>query len=191
MAQLFNHLRPEIVKAAQQFSNVAQQFNHLRPEIVKVAQLFSQVIQLLDEQTSATPNSLATQLGETLQAIFYCCFNNVDTIRDNTVFFTSSIMQDLTVPISRMAYEALNSLATESGETLQAVLDKAIESFRRQLFWEDANRAFATLRNDSAAWVEEREECEAWERSQTHGAISDNWAGDRNSWCEQSQIRRK
>ena len=37
-----------------------------------------------------------------------------------------------------------------------------IESYRRQLFLEDANRAFATLRNDSAAWEEEREEREAW-----------------------------
>ncbi|MEO0869806.1 MAG: toxin-antitoxin system protein [Cyanobacteria bacterium J06642_11] len=72
-------------------------------------------------------------------------------------------MQDLTVPISRTAYEVLKSLATHSGETLQAVLDKAVESYRRQLFLEEANRAYAALRNDTDAWAEELEEREAWD----------------------------
>ena len=54
-------------------------------------------------------------------------------------------------------------MITESGETLQVVLDKAIESYYRQKFLEEANQAFAELRKDPEAWQAEMEERKAWD----------------------------
>jgi len=52
---------------------------------------------------------------------------------------------------------------------MQAVLNEAIDSYRRQKFLEDANAAFAALRNDPEAWREEQQEREIWNRTITDG----------------------
>lgn len=46
---------------------------------------------------------------------------------------------------------------------MQAVLEKAVELYRRQRFLEDANRSFAAMRADSAEWEQELAEREIWE----------------------------
>ncbi len=46
---------------------------------------------------------------------------------------------------------------------MQAILDEAVETYRRQCFLERANAAFAALRNDPNAWQEELEERAAWD----------------------------
>ena len=48
---------------------------------------------------------------------------------------------------------------------MQAVLEKAVELYRRQRFLEEANRGFAALRGDSKAWKQELAERELWEQS--------------------------
>jgi len=57
-----------------------------------------------------------------------------------------------TTRISASSREALRKPAEESGEPLQAILDKAMELYRRQCFLEQSNRAFAGLRANPAAW---------------------------------------
>ena len=66
------------------------------------------------------------------------------------------------VRISESTHDALRSLAAEGGETMQAVLDKAVEEYRR-LFWERVEAAAGDLRKDSAAWEEELTERRAWD----------------------------
>lgn len=78
-------------------------------------------------------------------------------------------MQDLNVSISFTAYEILESLAKQTGETFQSILDKAIEAYRRQLFLEEANQAFTMLRNDEVAWKEELDEREIWDCTLSDG----------------------
>ena len=46
---------------------------------------------------------------------------------------------------------------------MQAILDEAVEAYRRQLFLKRANAAFAALRNDPNAWKEEQMERAAWD----------------------------
>jgi len=67
------------------------------------------------------------------------------------------------VRISESTHATLRSLAAEGGETMQAVLDKAIEEYRRRLFWERVENAAGDLRKDSAAWEEELAERRAWD----------------------------
>ena len=68
-----------------------------------------------------------------------------------------------TVRISTKTKEQLRELASRSGQKMQAVLDEAIELYRRQHFLEEANAAFATLRANLQAWAAGAEERAAWD----------------------------
>ncbi len=72
-------------------------------------------------------------------------------------------MQSATVRISTTSHNLLQELAAGSGESMQVILDRAIEQYRRQVFLQEANQAYALLRNNSQAWQAELEEREAWD----------------------------
>ncbi|GAX41283.1 hypothetical protein NIES4075_22520 [Tolypothrix sp. NIES-4075] len=72
-------------------------------------------------------------------------------------------MQSSTIRISNTSHNILKELAARSGESMQAILDQAIEQYRRQMFLESANQAYAALRNNSEALQAELEEREAWD----------------------------
>ncbi len=52
---------------------------------------------------------------------------------------------------------------------MQAVLDKAIERYRREKFLRDANADFAALKRNRRAWKEELKERELWEHTLSDG----------------------
>lgn len=60
--------------------------------------------------------------------------------------------------ISAQAQKTLKSLSTKTGKTIQEILDEAVESYRRFLFLEVCNDAFARLKEDPKAWQEEKKE---------------------------------
>ncbi|NER39091.1 MAG: toxin-antitoxin system protein [Oscillatoria sp. SIO1A7] len=72
-------------------------------------------------------------------------------------------MQSVTVKIGSKCHQTLQELAAKSGESIQIILEKAIENYQRQLFLEEANQAFAALRNDPEAWQAEMAERSAWD----------------------------
>ncbi|HAZ44111.1 MAG TPA: toxin-antitoxin system protein [Cyanobacteria bacterium UBA11369] len=72
-------------------------------------------------------------------------------------------MESSTVTIGSTSYKTLQELAARSGESIQEILEKAIEQYRRQKFLEEANQAYAALRNNPEAWASEIEEREAWD----------------------------
>lgn len=72
-------------------------------------------------------------------------------------------MRSATVRISPATREKLRSLTSETGESMQAILDEAVEIYRRQHFLKRANAAFAALRNNPNAWQTEQEERSAWD----------------------------
>jgi hypothetical protein len=86
-----------------------------------------------------------------------------------TSFAGFNSMPDLTIHLSQFAHETLIELAETSGETMQAVLDKAIENYRRCIFLERANQAFIALRQDDALWAGELEERELWDQTVADG----------------------
>jgi hypothetical protein len=69
----------------------------------------------------------------------------------------------VTVRISAPSHGTLKRLAAQSGEPIQTVLDRAIEAYRRQRFYEEANASYAALRADPSAWQEELDERAAWD----------------------------
>ena len=84
-------------------------------------------------------------------------------------------MPGTTVRVSRKTGEVLRKLSKTTGESMQAILDKAVEEYRRKRFLEEANRAFAALKNNSEAWKEEVEERELW-----NNTLADDLEEDEN-----------
>ncbi len=78
-------------------------------------------------------------------------------------------MPELTVTLSNTAHQTLIKLAETSGETMQTVLDKAIENYRRYVFLKQANQAFAALRQNEELWNEELAERGLWDQAIADG----------------------
>lgn len=74
-----------------------------------------------------------------------------------------------TVRISEKARETLRQLAQSSGEPMQTVLDKALERYRRERFWEEMDAAYAAIQNDPEALAEELKERALWDNTLMDG----------------------
>ena len=81
-------------------------------------------------------------------------------------------MNTLTVRISATSRNILRNLAAKEGVSMQAILDKAVESYRRQLFLQEVNKAYAVLRQDAKAWSETEKERAAWDATLEDGLES-------------------
>ena len=68
-----------------------------------------------------------------------------------------------TVRIGEQASQWLKELAERSGQSQTAILDHAIEAYRRQQFLDEANAAFAALRSNRQAWQQEQTERQGWD----------------------------
>jgi hypothetical protein len=81
-------------------------------------------------------------------------------------------MPELKINMSETTHHTLLNLANSSGDTIQEILDKAIENYRRQLFLTQANESFLTLRNNETLWQEEIAEREVWDQALADGIDS-------------------
>lgn len=78
-------------------------------------------------------------------------------------------MSELKVDISDTTHKTLLKLANSSGESIQVILDKAIENYRRSLFLMQANEAFAVLKQNKALWRGELAERQTWDKTVADG----------------------
>ncbi len=78
-------------------------------------------------------------------------------------------MSGTTVRVSNKTAKTLKELASETGDSVQKVLDRAVEEHRRNLFLEEANKAYAELKGNPQQWKEEQEEREIWSNTLTDG----------------------
>ena len=67
-------------------------------------------------------------------------------------------MAGMQVRISEATHQTLRNLSAEVGESMQNLMEQAVEQYRRRLFLEGLNEDFQTLREDPQAWQEELEE---------------------------------
>lgn len=86
------------------------------------------------------------------------------------------------VRISERTRQTLREIAQSEAEPMQAVLDKAVEEYRRRHFLEQVNRAYQRLREDPEAWGEIAAEHALWERTDGDGLP----AGE--SWTEEGEL---
>jgi predicted transcriptional regulator len=76
------------------------------------------------------------------------------------------------VRISASTHAALRALSAEQGQTMQAVLDKAVEEYCRRLFWQRVAAAAGEAGKDSAVRQEEQAERRAWDATLGDGLES-------------------
>ena len=77
-------------------------------------------------------------------------------------------MASVTVRISNLTRKILNELADREGRRMQAVLEQAVEEYRRKRFLENLNQAYAAARN-STIWSEFEDELKNWESTLSDG----------------------
>jgi hypothetical protein len=81
----------------------------------------------------------------------------------------SIMAETTTIRVTQQTHQILKDLAEQAGEPLTAVLDKAIEAYRRNRLLEETNAAYAALRKDPKKWAEELQERQAWEATLPDG----------------------
>ncbi len=95
-------------------------------------------------------------------------------------------MPSVTVRISEESRETLRDIAESSGQSMQAILEAAIEDLRRQVKMEELNKAYKALHDDPEAWAELEKERAGLDGTLLDGLDLDEvWTKDRKA------VRRK
>lgn len=69
------------------------------------------------------------------------------------------------VGVSESTHEALRPLSLKEGKTMQDIIDKAVEYYRRKTFLQGLSEAFQALRANPEAWQEYQEEMTLWDNT--------------------------
>lgn len=69
------------------------------------------------------------------------------------------------VRVTDNTWKTLREIATQAGESMQVILEKAVEDYRRKILLEEANKAYLALKNDSEAWQDEKKERLEWDET--------------------------
>lgn len=81
-------------------------------------------------------------------------------------------MPGTTMRVSRETRAMLRDLAANEQRSMQAVLETAVEEYRRLRLLEQINADYAALRQDAAAWVELEAERAVWDSTLADGLDS-------------------
>lgn len=73
------------------------------------------------------------------------------------------------ITISESHQRVLYELSKQEQLSIEAILAKAIEYYRRQSLLDKANQAFAQLKNNPPGWQQELEERGVWEATLADG----------------------
>jgi predicted transcriptional regulator len=88
-------------------------------------------------------------------------------------------MASATVRISEKTRKTLRELAAKTGESMQSVLDRAVEEYRREQFMKEVNAAYAALRADPEAWADWQKELAVWDATLMDGLDpNERWTAD-------------
>ena len=88
-------------------------------------------------------------------------------------------MSPPTVCISEASLRLLKEMAEQTGQTMTDVLDKALDAYRRKVFFERLNAGYAELRADPEAWAEHLAERKLWDATLMDGLDPDErWTED-------------
>jgi hypothetical protein len=84
-----------------------------------------------------------------------------------------------TISISESSQRLLQDLAARTGQTMSDVLDKALDAYRRKVFFDQLNAGYADLRADSEAWAAHEAERKMWDATLMDGLDpNERWTED-------------
>ena len=78
-----------------------------------------------------------------------------------------------TVRITKDTHALLREIASRERASMQQVLERAIEEYRRRRFLEDVNAGYEALRADAAGWAGVQAERAAWDGTLADGLPKD------------------
>jgi hypothetical protein len=78
-------------------------------------------------------------------------------------------MRSTTIRVSEKTHHILHALAADSGVTMADIVEQALELYRRQRMFEQADAAYAALRADPKASAEWDAEIGAWDATLADG----------------------
>jgi len=88
-------------------------------------------------------------------------------------------MSTPTVRISEASHRLLRQMAEQTGQTMLEVLDRALDAYRRKLFFEQMNAGYAELRANPEAWAEVEAERKLWDTTLMDGLDpGERWTED-------------
>ena len=73
------------------------------------------------------------------------------------------------VRISESTHKILRTLALTEGKSMQDIIDKAIEDYRRKAFLQGLSSDFQALREAPEAWKDHEEEMAEWDNTLQDG----------------------
>lgn len=94
-------------------------------------------------------------------------------------------MSDAMVRVSERTRETLREIARAQQLSMQAVLEKAVEEYRRKKFFETLDAEYAELQKDPEAWESYQAELRVWDATLMDGLDKDE------DWGEDGVPRRK
>jgi predicted transcriptional regulator len=100
-------------------------------------------------------------------------------------------MGTLTVRISDNSRTILQELAAKEKASMQAILDKAIESYRRQHFLTEVNKAYAALRQEPKAWAQVEKERAEWDATLGDGLEPEKQAAENGRMIRRERRKRR
>ncbi len=78
-------------------------------------------------------------------------------------------MTSSTIRVDDKTLKIIRRISKEAGISMQEILDKAVEDYRRKQVLMEANEAYKVLRENPGKWKEEIEERQEWDTT-----IADN-----------------
>ena len=79
------------------------------------------------------------------------------------IIVRGDVMASKNIRVSEETMIYLKELSKKANTSMQDIVEKAVEDYRRNRILEETNEAFLKLRNNSKAWQEEQRERKAWE----------------------------
>jgi 7-keto-8-aminopelargonate synthetase-like enzyme len=73
------------------------------------------------------------------------------------------------VRVSENTHKLLRSLSAREGKSMQDIIDKAIEEYRRKTFLEGLSNDYLLLRENPEVWKEHQEDMALWENTLMDG----------------------
>lgn len=73
--------------------------------------------------------------------------------------------ETVTIRISKTTHKNLKELSRQQTQSMQSVLDAALEKYRQNIMLSQLNEDYAALRKDKKAWAEELKERALWEQT--------------------------
>jgi predicted DNA-binding protein len=73
------------------------------------------------------------------------------------------------VRVSENTHELLRSLSSQEGKSMQDIIDKAIEDYRRKAFLQGVSNDYRLLRENPEAWKEHEEDMALWDNTSMDG----------------------